>query len=254
MKFLQAFFVQLRQAVSWPLALCALLLALMAELGVAGMLAGDRQILSVWYLAQSSGAGLLTLFVLPTLPFAMSLAGDWESRALPYWVAREGVARYTVSKLLASAAAGFLTVGLGLGLFVLVNGAFLPWYASCSSVDYEAFFEKGQILLGWLCYMLHIALSGALIGALGMFTSILVPNRFVAVSAPLAIHLTVIRIMPTRMISPISIWHPINWVEGLHHTSSPWLTLLGKFLLTAGFCLLMCIAGALWMKRRFERG
>lgn len=254
MKFLRAFSVQLRQAASWKLGLCAALYALMSELSVAGLIAMDIQMVNVWSLAQSSGATLLTLFVLPTLPFAMSLAEDWESRALPYWVAREGVARYTVSKLLASAITGFSTVGLGLALFVLINGIFFPHYTSCSSVDYELLFEGGYVFLGWLCYILHMALSGALIGALGMFMSIIVPNRFVAISAPLAIHLTILRIMPTNAISPISLWHPVNWVEGIHCTFSPGLTLLGKLLLAAGSCALMCIAGSFCMKRRMERG
>ncbi len=258
MKFLQALYVQIRQALSWPVALCGLFTALMMELSVAGIIAGyfsglDPYV-NVWYLVNSNGAALLTLFVAPALPFAMSLARDWDSRAVPYWTVREGIARYTVSKLLASAAAGLLTVGLGLTLFVLGNGMFLPWFKSCSGVDYEALFEEGHIFLGWISYILHMSLSGALIGALGMFMSILVPNQFVAVSAPLAIHLTVMRVIPTEHISPISIWHPVNWVESVHCTFSPWLTLLGKFLLTAGFCGLMCIAGCVCMKRRLEHG
>lgn len=258
MKLLRALWVQLRQMLSWQLGLCGALAALMTELSVAGIIAdhisGRASYTSVWYLANSSGAGLLTLFVLPALPFAMSLAQDWDSRALPYWAAREGIARYTVSKLLASALAGFLTVALGLTLFVLANGTYLPWFASCSGVDYEALFESGHILLGWTCYILHMSLSGALIGALGMFMSIIVPNRFVAVSAPLAIHLTVLRVIPTDLISPISVWHPVNWVEGIHCTFSPSLTLLQKLLLTAGFCVLMCGLGCVCMKRRLERG
>ena len=99
-----------------------------------------------------------------------------------------------------------------------------------------------------------MSLSGALVGALGMFMSILAPNPFVAVSAPLAIHLTVMRVIPTELISPISIWHPVNWVESVHCTLSPWRTLLEKLLLTAGLCGLMCIAGRLRMKRRLEHG
>lgn len=258
MKLLRALWVQLRQMFSWQLALCGALAALMMELSVAGIIAdhisGRASYTSVWYLANSTGADLLTLFVLPALPFAMSLAQDWDSRALPYWAAREGVARYTVSKLLASALAGFLTVALGLVLFVLINGAYLPWFAPCSGVDYETLFEEGHILLGWTGYILHMSLSGALIGALGMFTSIIVPNRFVAVSAPLAIHLTVMRVIPTELISPISVWHPVNWVEGMHYTASPGRTLLEKLLLTAGFCALMCGLGCVRMKRRLERG
>lgn len=258
MKFLRAFRVQLCQALSWPVALCGLLTALLMELSVAGLIAdhifGRVSYTSVWYLINSTGTNLLTLFVLPTLPFAMSLARDWDSRALPYWTVRAGIARYTVSKLLASSLAGFLTVALGLTLFVLANGTFLPWFASCTSVDYEAVFESGHIFLGWACYILHMSLSGALIGALGMFMSILVPNQFVAISAPLAIHLTVLRVMPTHLISPISIWHPVNWVESIHYTAVPGLTLLGKFLLTAGFCGLMCGLGCVCMKRRMEHG
>lgn len=252
MKFLRSFAVQLRQALSWQLALCVLLFAVVTELTVAGIIAMGQ--VNVWRLAQFSGANLMTLFILPALPFAMTLMGDWDSRAAPYWVVREGLGRYTVSKLLASAAAGFLTVGLGLAVFVLINGMFFPWYGSCSGEDYEILFDGGHIFLGWLYYILHMALSGAVIGALGMFMSIIVPNRFVAISAPLAIHLTIMRIVPTELISPISIWHPVNWIEGMHCTFSPFLTLMEKFLLAAGFCALMCIAGCILMKRRLEHG
>ncbi len=85
MKFLQALYVQIRQALSWPVALCGLLTALMMELSVAGIIAGyfsglDPYV-NVWYLVNSNGAALLTLFVAPALPFAMSLARDWDSRA-----------------------------------------------------------------------------------------------------------------------------------------------------------------------------
>lgn len=257
MKFMRAFLVQFRQMVSWQLALCAVLSAVMMELSVAGMIAdflSGKAACTVWELANSTGTNMLTLFVLPTLPFAMSLSQDWESHAMPYWVVREGVVRYTTSKLLASSLAGFLTVGLGLSLFVLINGAYMPWYHSCTSADYEALFEDGRIAVGWTCYILHMSLSGALIGALGMFMSILVPNRFVAISAPLAIHLTILRVIPAHLISPISIWHPVNWVESIHYTAAPGLTLLGKFLLAGGFCMLMCLAGCVCMKRRMEHG
>lgn len=254
MKFLRAFHVQLRQMLSWQLALCGVLTAMVMELSVSGVIAEREDFTNVWYLVRLNGAGHLTLFVLPALPFAMSLSRDWGSHAAPYWVVREGIANYTISKLLASALAGFLTVGLGLTLFVLVNCTYLPWFRSCSDMDYEQLFEAGHIFMGWLCYILHMALSGALIGTLGMFMSILVPNQFVAISAPLAIHLTVMRIMPTRLISPASIWHPTNWVQGVHHSSLPGLTLLGKLLFTAGFCAAMCAAGCICMKRRMERG
>ena len=80
MKFLRAFRVQLCQALSWPVALCGLLTALLMELSVAGLIAdhisGRVSYTSVWYLINSTGTNLLTLFVLPTLPFAMSLARD----------------------------------------------------------------------------------------------------------------------------------------------------------------------------------
>lgn len=257
MRLLRALSVQLRQLISWQLALCGVMSALVTELSVSGFIAdfltGKASFTTVWFLSNMTGANLLTLFILPTLPFAMSLSLDWESHAVPYWVAREGIATYTVSKLLASALAGFMTVGLGLILFILVNGTYMPWYSTCSSVDYETLFEEGHILVGWSCYILHKSLSGAIIGMLGMFMSILVPNRFVAISAPIAIHLTVSRVMPTHLISPVSIWHPVNWIESIHHTVSPGLTLLEKLLLTIGFCVAMCIVGCIRMKRRMER-
>ena len=56
--------------------------------------------------------------ILPALSYSVTLPLEWESRATPYWIARTGTAPYVVSKMIAGATAGALTLAIGMGLFI----------------------------------------------------------------------------------------------------------------------------------------
>ena len=102
MKFLRMLCVQLRQMLSWKLFVYGAVFALVQTGGALGFMTRD-EFTSVWYivyLGTTTGMSFLTLYILPTLLFSMSLQQDWENHATPYWTVRAGVSNYTVAKLL----------------------------------------------------------------------------------------------------------------------------------------------------------
>ena len=256
MKFLRMLCVQLRQMLSWKLFVYGAVFALVQTGGALGFMTRD-EFTSVWYivyLGTTTGMSFLTLYILPTLLFSMSLQQDWENHATPYWTVRAGVSNYTVAKLLTGAAAGFLTVGIGLLLWIFaLRAAQYPWFVDAvGDTGYEAALLNGSIFAGFAGYILHYALSGAVIGMFGMFITVFIQNAYAGVAAPLSLHLTLSRLLSNTPTSPTSVWHLNNGVVSIHTAPTAGQTLLEKLLLTLLLCTVMCIAAAEHMKRRME--
>lgn len=236
MKFLRMLCVQLRQMLSWKLFVYGAVFALVQTGGALGFMTRD-EFTSVWYivyLGTTTGMSFLTLYILPTLLFSMSLQQDWENHATPYWTVRAGVSNYTVAKLLTGAAAGFLTVGIGLLLWIFaLRAAQYPWFVDAvGDTGYEAALLNGNIFAGFAGYILHYALSGAIIGMFGMFITVFIQNAYAGVAAPLSLHLTFSRLLSNTPTSPTSVWHLNNWVVSIHTAPTAGQTLLEKLLLT----------------------
>ena len=124
MRMIHALSVQLRQVFSWKLLSCILVFAGVQGLAISGLIyvTPDPSALYYYVLSTTSGTTYLTFYVLPTIPFSMSLAQEWDAHATPYWVIRSGGGVYTFSKLMGGAMAGFFTVGGGSLLFLVVAG------------------------------------------------------------------------------------------------------------------------------------
>ncbi len=255
MIFLNLLRVQIKQFLTWRLAATAVLFAAAEAFGVAGsIMAGEP---SVWYVASisiGSGMGYLTLLLLPTLPFSMSLANEWNSHASIYWISRTGTAKYAIAKLFSSALSGFLVTALGMGIFLSSLRLFMPGYIDNGNVvnAYEMLFSQGSPILVWLCYVLHFGLSGALVAMFGMFVTLFIPNPFVAVSAPISVFLLLTRILSSTGIDPMSIWWPSSWVLTIHNAPTAGRLFAEKFAIVFLLCVLMCIGGAIKLKRRLE--
>jgi len=257
MSFLRMLQVQLRQVFHWKLIACALAFAIIQIGGAAGTII-QREYVSVWYMAQvsmSSGAFYVTFFILPAIPFSMTLAQDMEAHATPYWLIRGGVRTYVLCKLLASALAGALTIGLGWVFFIFANSFSVPMFGTGTACEYDVLFQSGRIAAGWLYYILHFALSGALIGMFSTFLTIFISNPIAAVAMPLSIFLTLVRLVNglASDMESYSIWYPYSWISNIHHAPTPGQILLEKMIMVTVFCALMCLSGCVAMKRRVER-
>ena len=113
MRMIHALSVQLRQVLSWKLLSCILVFAGVQGLAISGLMAATPNPTALYYyvLSTTSGTTYLTFYVLPAIPFSMSLAQEWATHATPYWVIRSGSGVYTFSKLMGGAMGGFFTVG-----------------------------------------------------------------------------------------------------------------------------------------------
>ena len=109
MRIVHALSVQLRQVCSLKLVACMAVFAGVQGLAISGLMVvtPDPSALYYYVLSTTSGTTYLTFYVLPTVPFSMSLAQEWDNHATPYWVIRSGGGVYTFSKLVGGASGRF---------------------------------------------------------------------------------------------------------------------------------------------------
>ncbi|CCX36856.1 putative uncharacterized protein [Clostridium sp. CAG:1013] len=256
MRIVHALSVQLRQVCSWKLLSCMLIFAVVQGIAISGLMYAtpDPSALYYYVLSTTSGTTYLTFYVLPTIPFSMSLAQEWDAHATPYWIIRSGGGVYTFSKLAGGAAAGFLTVGGGSLLFLISAGIIAGNFGPSEGIDtiYQSLMEQGQVMWALFLFILHNALSGATIGMLGTFFTILFHNQFVGVAAPLSFYLLLTRLLTGFPIAENSVYWPSSWFSAIHVGDSAYQVFGEKVLITVILCGVMCLVGILVMKRRLR--
>ena len=256
MRMIHALSVQLRQVLSWKLLSCILVFAGVQGLAISGLMAATPNPTALYYyvLSTTSGTTYLTFYVLPAIPFSMSLAQEWATHATPYWVIRSGSGVYTFSKLMGGAMGGFFTVGGGSLLFLLVAGVIAGNFGPTQGIDtiYQSLLEQGQIVWGLVLFILHNALSGATIGMLGTFFTILFHNQFVGVAAPLSFYLLLTRLLTGFPIAENSIYWPSSWFSAVHTGNTAYQVFGEKALATVILCGVMCLVGIPVMRRRLR--
>lgn len=110
-----------------------------------------------------SGTFLLTLCILPVLPYSMAYAADHRAQAVRLWSVRIGIARYAVSKFIAAVAMGMLAYILGMALFLAVSSIGLPLFTEMTvDDDYACLLAEGRPIAYLLCFVLHYAFSAGL--------------------------------------------------------------------------------------------
>ncbi len=197
---------------------------------------------SVWYLMelsiQGSGINSMALCTLPVFAFGLSYASEWEQKAQRFWLIRTGVDGYAASKVLVSFVTGFLTVFVGIGIFILVLLPFFPVHNSSNVYGaYAVLVAGGRELEGLLLYMTHHGLTGALTAVCAMWFSTLLPNRFAAASAPTVLYFTLLRVAEGLELPRCLA--PIYWNSGVYYCESAGSTLLVKFVTCAVLCAIL---------------
>lgn len=240
---------QCRQIPSFRLVMLAFGAAALHLASVAGLIEDHA---SAWYLVYNStvtGISFFSLFFLPALAFSFSFANEYQHKALPCWILRAGVVRYTTAKILISGLAGFLVVFLGMILLALVCLLIDPWYTfSVGSDLYDAWMNKGHVFAGAAMFMVDYGLSGAIYAAMGLFASFWIPNPYVAVTTPIALYLTLSRIAAGSFLEVL--FNPGMLPYTLHAKPTAIEAIIDKIGLTALVLLILCILGIQKMNRR----
>lgn len=211
----------------------------------------------IFYLLDRSlmgtGTALMFFTILPTLPFATSLADDYESGVIKYYKIKSSMYSYTISKVISSAISGFCVIFLSMLMFILILLPVNPYFTSQSSYyAYELMMVDGQVFLGSLFYLTHLSLSGAIIACVSTCITTFIPDKFVAVTLPCVLYLFHGRITATMDIE-LFFMHTLI-IEGIVPYENPYSVLFYKTLLTIITVIISCVISCVKMKGRVNNG
>lgn len=238
-----------RAVFSWPFLCSAMGVTATMFMVIAGMLTDNH--VSIWYLMdlsmQGSGIDCMMKCILPVFAFGLSYASEWEQKAQRFWLVRTGADAYAFSRVMVSFLSGFLTIFVGIGLFIVILLPFYPVYLPWSDFLYEMLVAEGRVLAGLLLYMTHHGLTGGLTAVCSMWFSTVIPNRFATAAAPLVIYYSLLRITE-RMRLP-GYLSPFYWNSGVYYGETAAQTIAVKLVTTAVLCGIMGV----YAKRNMER-
>lgn len=174
-----------------------------------------------------SGSTFFIFCIAPILPYGMSFASDMEDRVIPFWRIRAGTKKYAASKFIASIISSFLTVGIGIYIFVMVMSLFFPLFTTSSTgSSYAALLNDNRPGMYILVMAVHNSLSATLFAGIAMVVSSFIPNKFTVLSAPIAIYWVLMRV--STHISIPSFLEIGFLVQGIYHGVSPMAAFLYK--------------------------
>ncbi|MDC3424449.1 hypothetical protein NC797_07995 [Aquibacillus sp. 3ASR75-11] len=129
---------------------------------------------------------LVVLFA--ALPYAASFCSDWKFQYIKPVVIRTGLNKYVWSKVFTCFLSGFLTVFIGLIIFITILAFKMP-LISYENLDTSIFPPFGPLALDLpILYLLAkifvFSLAAALWTVVGLTISAFIPIHFVAVAAP----------------------------------------------------------------------
>lgn len=220
--------------------------------GIAGWLKLD---FSIWELMrnaiQGSGNEDLMLCVLPVIPFALSYAREKEENAVRYWVIRCGINRYACSRLIIGGIGGFLTVFLGILLFVVILLPQIPVYEYPMWAEYEILMQEGHFVAGIILFAAHHGISGMISAMCAIWFSTLLPNPFASAAAPLVLYVTLCRFVSRVHFNPEYL-DPVWWISGIYDADTPAQTILIKLVTAFTICLILGMFAKINMGRRLR--
>lgn len=228
-----------RAVFSWRFLCSAMGVTAAMFIAIAGMLTDNH--VSIWYLMdlsiQGSGIDSMTKCILPVFAFGLSYASEWEQKAQRFWLVRAGADAYAFSKVAVSFLSGFLTIFVGIGLFIVILLPFYPFYLPWSDSLYELLAAEGRVLAGLLLYMTHHGLTGGLTAVCSMWFSTVMPNRFAAAAAPFVLYFALRRI--TERMGLPGYLSPTYWVSGVYYAETAAQTIAIKLATTIVLCGIM---------------
>lgn len=197
----------------------------------------------VWYLMRLSieGSGIVstTLCLLPVFAFGLSYASEWEQKAERYWIIRTGTGSYACSKAVVCFLSGFLTVFLGMVIFILLESLSYPLYAGNINMvpngEYEILAIRGRVTEAYLLYITHNALSGSIMAVCALLFSSIFPNTFCTATAPMLLYFALLRV--TGQMELPDWLNPLYWNGGVYYAETVQRSILIKLITSIALCI-----------------
>ncbi|MDR1882323.1 MAG: hypothetical protein LBR26_06020 [Prevotella sp.] len=128
------------------------------------------------------------LIIFAAIPCAAGFCTDWNSRYIRFVIIRSDSRKYIWTKLVACAVVTFLVVFIGMSIFVIAAGVKIPLFFEDMTETHLPFasFATGIFPFAYVLAMITVfALFCSFNTTLGLMVSAFIPNRYVAVIAPM---------------------------------------------------------------------
>ncbi|MBZ4665360.1 hypothetical protein [Mahella sp.] len=223
-----------RALLSLNFVLSTLFIMLVMFISCSGFITGTSDVVYLLGHALSgSGSTMFILCIAPILPYGMSFASDMEDKVMTFWIIRTGVKKYAASKFVVSVIGGFLTVGIGIFVFILIMSLFFPLFISVNTGDsYASLLRNNKTGLYILLIAVHYSLSAALFAGTAIAVSSFIPNKFTVLSAPIVIYFVLMRL--TTYASIPNFLKADLLVQSIYPDVSPIAAFLYKLIPVAG--------------------
>ncbi len=197
------------------------------------------------------GIYLYVLCMLPALPFVMSYVDDSDTNMLSYWAIRAGTEGYAMAYVGVVMLTGFLTVFVGISLFLAVLLFCGHPLVSYASGTYSSLYYAGHPYLYVLCKLLTWSTGGMSMAAIAAAAAACFRHKVGAVVTPISVDILLILLMDYT--NPLNVNSLL--FGGRVSLGESWgLQLAGQFFFAFVYC---GIAGwiAVWsIKRRVKHG
>ncbi len=248
MKFLRLLSIDLQQVFTRRLTFAVIITFVIYSFAGVGFV--NDEYIDIWYIVKMAVWGstaFFTLYTIPAFVFSPALATDWQSGTTRYWIIRTGSDSYTLSKMFASAVAGFLTHFIATTLLMTVLAFKLPLFVKSSTTEiYEDLMQEGYALSGIILYIADRSLKAVVAAEIGMVVSVFFTHPYVAIAAPLGVILTGSRLFykfHAPAVLDLAYWDvmPVNTVGE---------SIIYKFLLTLFYTILFSCIAVYGMRRK----
>ena len=204
----------------------------------------------IYALMHSEAAmSIITICVLPILPYGQSFAEEWEERAIRYSILRSGVKHYLCVKILACALTGFLVLLLSRILSALLLLMSRPFFSNIVYTDdpFSTYLYTGHPISYFLFAGIYRALSGAFFSVLGLFISVFYKDALNTISMPMVFYLFSLRFIPLFGTDFHLLW--LSLADGIYPMRTPFLTLLLKLIWVCVWIVILGITMTKHVKR-----
>jgi len=200
------------------------------------------------------------LILSSTFAYAASFCIDWQTRFTLPIIIRNSKTTYAISKCVAAAVSGGLSVSIGAAIFIaclcITQPGILPEGMEIKmEFSYQAFGDllvKGKAALFFLAYLYIIFLMASFSSSMGLMVSAFMPNRYVAYVSPFVLSFALNQI---ANVFDLPIWlDPVKLATAdIYGTAAP--SILGMSTATfISFTLVCDIVFIYTVKRRIANG
>lgn len=162
------------------------LICILTAVSDAGSLQETQE--GLWIIERLSNLNKL-LVLIAAFPFATSFCEDFAKKYMNQIVLRSSPTTYAVAKIVVCSVTSFVISFVGLGIYSIFNTLNLGTGINSHSVyrgyPFYDLFEQNWIGLYIVALIIPFALVSAVYAVMGMMLSAIIPNKFVAVTAPL---------------------------------------------------------------------